>query len=247
MTLGDFSDQAEAYRRARPTYPAGMLDLLVADAEISAGAAVADFGAGTGIMTRLLLERGFSVTAIEPNESMQNRADLPDVRWLTATFESSQLASASQDWAIAAQAFHWADPPRCLPEIRRILRPQSLFTILWNNRANADSEILGWTENAIRRLVPEFDEAYRNRPWSEILESTGDFKFLNHRTVRHSIARSRERYLDLGRSHNRLNIIAGPDRFHRFLLELTDYLDQNQLLEVDVPYHCEAWSARRQA
>jgi SAM-dependent methyltransferase len=245
MTLGDFSQQADAYRLSRPTYPPELLDLLVADAGVTARSCVADFGAGTGIMTRILRDRGFVVTAIEPNVSMQNRAELPDLQWITATFEASQLDSASQDWAIAAQAFHWADPLKTLPELRRVLRPGRLFTILWNNRASQDNKTLSWTEEAIRRHIPEFDEAYRNRAWDQILESTGDFTFLNHRAVRHTIPMSRERYLNLWNSHNRLNNIAGPDRFQSFYNELSDYLEQRHLNQIDVPYRCEAWSARR--
>ncbi len=245
MGLGDFSGQADAYQRARPTYSQKLLDLLIADAQVVAGDPVADFGAGTGIMTRLLVDRGFRVAALEPNEAMRSKADVPEARWNSGTFEHSQLADGSQRWAVAAQAFHWADPPRAMPELRRILQPGCLFTAIWNNRANRDSEVLGWTEDAIRRHVPDFDEAYRDRAWGEILESTGDFSFLGHRTERHVISMPRERYLDLWRSHNRLNIIAGPQRFAAFMTELVAYLDQHDLQVIDVPYNCEAWSARR--
>ena len=245
MGLGDFSQHANAYRRSRPTYSQKLLDQLLADAGVVIGDPVADFGAGTGIMTRLLVDRGFQVTALEPNESMRSQADVPEANWLSGTFEDSQLADGSQRWVVAAQAFHWADPPRCLPEVRRILQPGCLFTVLCNNRANRDSEILGWTEDAIRRHVPEFDEAYRDRSWGEILESTGNFSLLNQRTERHSIPMSRERYLDLWRSHNRLNNTAGPQRFAAFMAELSSYLDQRELEVIDVPYNCEAWSARR--
>ena len=75
MTLGDFSKQAEAYRRARPTYPAALIDQLASDAGLVRGDPVADFGAGTGIMTALLVERGFIVSAIEPNETMRNQTE----------------------------------------------------------------------------------------------------------------------------------------------------------------------------
>jgi hypothetical protein len=66
VILGDFSQQADAYRRSRPTYPKALVNLLIEDAKVAAGDAVADFGAGNGIFTSLLVERGFRVTAIEP-------------------------------------------------------------------------------------------------------------------------------------------------------------------------------------
>ena len=245
MSLGDFSNQADAYRRSRPSYPFQFLDLLIADAEINKGEAVADFGAGTGIMTSILVERGFAVTAIEPNESMRSRADVPNARWISGTFEESGLETASQRWSVAAQAFHWADPVRCLPEIHRILQAGCLFSLVWNDRVNGLDDIVQWTETAIRRHVPEFDEAYRNRSWNEILESTGHFKFLSQRTVRHSIPMSQGRFLELWKSHNRLNTIAGPERFSKFFTELTTHLETQCCDQIDVQYDCRSWSARR--
>ena len=60
--LGDFSNQADAYRRSRPTYRKALVDLLIEDANVATGDAVADFGAGTGIFTRLLVEQRGSVS-----------------------------------------------------------------------------------------------------------------------------------------------------------------------------------------
>lgn len=245
MTLGDFTQQSVAYRRSRPEYPGELLDALIADAGLSGGDAVADFGAGTGIFTRMLIQRGFVVSAIEPNDAMRGLSEVPEAHWLKGTFEVSCLEDSSQRWAVAAQAFHWADPARSLPEIRRILQEGCLFTVLWNNRAKSDNEVVNWTEAAIRRYVPEFDEAYRHRPWKEILESTDDFRFVNRLRVSHTIPMSQERYLDLWKSHNRLNTIAGPDRFQSFFRELSEYLQERSLAQVDVRYECEAWSARR--
>ena len=204
-------------RTERPANaPEALVDLLIEDANVAAGDPVADFGAGTGIFTRLLVERGFCVTAIEPNAEMRKQNDVPAARWLDGTFESSGMGDASQRWVVSAQAFHWADPQRCLPRIRRVLQPGCLFTVLWNNRANRESEILSWTVDAIRRHVPDYDEAYRNRPWQTTLESTGDFTFANHRTVKHQICMSQERFLNLWRSHNRLNTLAAQNGLSRF-------------------------------
>lgn len=245
MTLGDFSQQANSYRRSRPAYPAELLDAVISDARVIAGDPVADFGAGTGIMTQMLVEKGFDVSAIEPNQSMRELANVPEARWLAGSFEDSQLGASSQRWAVAAQAFHWADPVRSLPEIRRILQPSSLFTVVWNDRVHGLNDIVAWTENAIRRHVPEFDEAYRKRPWDEILVSTHDFVFVNRRTVRHTIPMTRERFLELWRSHNRLNAIAGPARFASLFNDLATYLDSEDCQIINVHYDCNAWSARR--
>lgn len=245
MTLGDFSKQADAYQRSRPTYPVELLDGLVQDAGVKAGDVVADFGAGTGIFTQLLLERGLKVNALEPNDSMRSKAAAVSATWSAGTFEESGLASESQDWATAAQAFHWADPPRALPEVRRILKPGRLITILWNDRVTDLGDVVSWTEQAIRRHVPDFDEAYRVRSWEQILESTGDFQFVNHRFCSHIVTMSRERFLDLWKSHNRLNTIAGPERFKTFYDELVDHLDREGVTSIDVQYDCKSWSARR--
>ena len=134
MTLGDFSSQAAAYQNSRPGYPPELLQQLIADANAQPGDPVADFGAGTGIMTQLLVDRGFLVTAVEPNAPMRLRANVTSARWIDGTFEQCPLPDMSQRWIVAAQAFHWADPARSLPELRRILQPRCCLTVLWNRR-----------------------------------------------------------------------------------------------------------------
>lgn len=245
MVLGDFSKQADAYQRSRPTYPSALIDRLIREANVTPGDSVADFGAGTGIMTQILVDRGFRVTAVEPNALMRSQSIVAVAEWVDGTFEDSGLVASSQDWVIIAQAFHWATPEKALPELHRVLKPGKLLSLVWNDRANCDSEILAWTEEAIRRIVPEFDEAYRERSWDQILESTGEFRFVSQLSLRHTIAMSRERYLDLWKSHNRLNTLAGPARFNEFCQQLIQYLDQLQCEQIDVPYDCRTWSARR--
>lgn len=244
MPIGDFTDQAEAYGRARPGYPSELVDYLAREAGVGPGDPVADFGAGTGIFTRILAERGFDVTAVEPNSEMSSKANVPGVRWVTGTFEDHPLADGSQAWAVAAQAFHWADPPVALPRLRRVLRPGGVFTVLWNNRARTESDVLQWTEECIRRHVPEFEEAYRDKSWEQILTSTNDFRFLSHHVVVHTVSMSTSRYLDLWRSHNRLNNIAGPARFAAFLADLNHHLVDHGIDEITVPYHCQTWSVQ---
>ena len=239
---GDFTPQAEAYARARPGYPAAMVTLLVKLVELGQEDAIAEIGAGTGIFTRVLSDHGLQVTAVEPNAGMRGEApEMSGVRWQNGTFESTGLDDASQSWLVAAQAFHWATPEKALPELRRALRSSGALTVLWNNRDNDASPLLSWTRDVIDELVPDFDEGYRDRDWSEVLTSTGDFVNPYDVQVPHTVDMTRERYLDLWRSHNLLNAAAGPERMATLLAKIERHLADTE--SVVVPYVCRAWTA----
>jgi tRNA1(Val) A37 N6-methylase TrmN6 len=71
-STGLFSDRVADYVRYRPGYPAGLVDYLIQACDLDANDTIADIGSGTGIFSRLLLDRRLSVCAVEPNfESCQ--------------------------------------------------------------------------------------------------------------------------------------------------------------------------------
>ena len=241
---GDFTAQADAYARARPGYPEAVVEELIAAAGVRAGDAVADLGAGTGIFTALLAARGLRVSAVEPNAAMRARApQLAGVTWSDGSFESTGLESGSQRWAVAAQAFHWADPARALPEVHRLLAAGAAFTVLWNDRDVERSPLLQQTRAIIESRVPGFDEGYSARDWSAVLVAGGWFLPPRRLEVRHVVAMTRERFLDLWRSHNVLASTAGPEGVAWVLAALAPLLPERG--EVAVPYVCRAWTARR--
>ncbi len=127
-----FGAVADAYERGRPPYPAEAVNWL-----IPAGAAhVLDLGAGTGKLTRQLTGRGLDVTAVEPSEGMREklRQAVPGIRALEGTGERIPLPDRSVDAVLVAQAWHWVDPARAVPEVARVLRPGGQLGLLWNIR-----------------------------------------------------------------------------------------------------------------
>ena len=68
-----FETAGERYDRARPDYPPAAIDWPVTQLGLSArsGARVHDIGAGTGKLTRPLLQRGLEVIAVEPVDGMR--------------------------------------------------------------------------------------------------------------------------------------------------------------------------------
>jgi ubiquinone/menaquinone biosynthesis C-methylase UbiE len=241
MALGDFAPQAEAYA-ARPGYPEALVDRIVARAGVSAGDRVADLGAGTGKLTEHLVARLLEIDAVEPSASMRAQApELDGVTWHDGSFEKTGLASASVKWVTAAQAFHWADPPRALPELHRILESGRCLTCLWNDRRDQDSPMLRAVMDVIRREAPAFDERYRDHDWSATLVTGGWFGDVVTDEAEHVVTMTRDRFRALWRSHNHLAETAG-DRLPHVLAGIDEIT--TGVGNVPVPYVTRAFTAR---
>ncbi|MCV7030184.1 class I SAM-dependent methyltransferase [Mycobacterium sherrisii] len=133
-----FGSAAAAYERGRPSYPPEAIDWL-----LPRGARqVLDLGAGTGKLTTRLVERGLDVVAVDPIPDMLEvlSASLPETRALLGTAEEIPLEDNSVDAVLVAQAWHWVDPERAIPEVARVLRPGGRLGLVWNTR----DERLGW-------------------------------------------------------------------------------------------------------
>lgn len=156
-----FSDRVRQYARYRPAYPAAALDLLQREFGL-AGRRVADIGAGTGIFSAALLERGARVAAVEPNREMREAAEhrlggrAEGFTSHAGTAEASGLAAASVDLVVAAQAFHWFDRDRARREFRRILVPGGGVALLWNERVLDTTAFLRGYERLLRDHAPEY-------------------------------------------------------------------------------------------
>lgn len=135
-TARGFEQAAGDYDRGRPGYPAPAIDVLATALGIGPGRQVIDVGAGTGKLTRELVARGAEVVAVEPLAAMRRQLEqaLPGIAVLAGTAESLPLPDAAADACVAAQAFHWFDADRALPELHRVLRPGGGLGVVFNRR-----------------------------------------------------------------------------------------------------------------
>jgi SAM-dependent methyltransferase len=122
------------YERARPSYPAEAVAWMARRTGLGRGKTVVDVGAGTGKLTRLLPATGARVVAVEPIPEMRALIPPTSLEVLDGTAEALPLPDASADVVTVAQAFHWFDHERALPEFHRVLRPGGFLALFWNSR-----------------------------------------------------------------------------------------------------------------
>lgn len=156
-----FGDRVADYLRSRPGYPAELLDVLAQHCGLTPASVVADVGAGTGLLTRLFVDAGNPVFAVEPNREM--RIALETMHPPSSTFasvdgcaEATGLPDAAVDIVTAAQAFHWFDRPRARAEFARILQPGGWVVLIWNDRRLDATPFLRGYEDLLVRLCPDY-------------------------------------------------------------------------------------------
>ncbi|HVV55630.1 MAG TPA: class I SAM-dependent methyltransferase [Mucilaginibacter sp.] len=134
-----FTNRVDNYVKYRPGYPPEVIDHLQKECDLSPGSVIADVGTGTGIFTKMLLERGYTVYAVEPNDAMRHEADrqlrsFPQYHSGGGSAEATRLKAHSIGLIVCAQAFHWFNTPETKAEFQRILKPGGWVALIWNNR-----------------------------------------------------------------------------------------------------------------
>jgi SAM-dependent methyltransferase len=137
---GPYERVAREYEHGRPGYARDAVAFIIRELSLGPESTVLDLGAGTGKLTRMLVEQGVQVTALDPSPEMlaRLRVVVESARSLEATAESIPLPAASVDAVTAAQAFHWFDAQSALVEIHRVLRPGGGIALVWNQRDESD-------------------------------------------------------------------------------------------------------------
>lgn len=136
---GYFATVAEHWDELRAGFfPQAVREKALAAAGAQAGRTAADIGAGTGFVTKALLDAGLSVFAVDQSPAMlaELRAKFPAadqqrrLHVLEAAADRLPLPDASVDCAFANMLLHHVDDPaRAIAEMARILRPGGRLVI----------------------------------------------------------------------------------------------------------------------
>jgi SAM-dependent methyltransferase len=158
-----FSDRVADYVKYRPTYPIEILDLLAARCGLTPESVVADIGSGTGILTKLFLENGNPVIGVEPNREMREAGEhfLSEYGRFTsidAAADATRLPAGAIDLIVVGQAFHWFDRDKTRKEFLRILNPDGVVVLLWNDRRTDATPFLRDYEAMLHQYGTDYAE-----------------------------------------------------------------------------------------
>jgi ubiquinone/menaquinone biosynthesis C-methylase UbiE len=233
-----FGPVAEAYDRGRPGFPADAARWLVGrDA-----ATVLELGAGTGKLTRALVDLGHDVHASDPDPDMLGilQRHLPAVPTSECGAEEIPLADRSVDVVVAGQSFHWFDHERALPEIARVLKPGGALAVAWNNR----DATIPWVRKLWRILGEQPTVTAGTDAAVDTIVTSPLFGFLDQETFTHWQEVNRASIVDLVASRSYVASLDADAREAKLAEVLAFYDDYGRGMDgMRLAYECECFRA----
>lgn len=245
-TKWDYTDLAEAYLK-RPQYSDEAIDAFLELAAARPGAAVCDVGAGVAHLTLKLAERGFAVTAVEPNDAMRERgrqrtADQPRVLWHEGTGEHTGQPGGAYDLVTFGSSFNVTDRQQALKETKRLLKPRGWFAAMWNHR-DLDDPVQAAIEDIIKSAIPDYGYGTRREDQSAVIAESGLFEEAHRIEGGVTHVQTIAEMVEAWRSHATLHRQAG-DRFDGIIDDIEKMLGGLGRDTVTIPYTTRLWAAR---
>ena len=229
-----FGTVAEAYDRGRPAYPTEAVTWLTGgEAKV-----VLELGAGTGKLTRQLVDAGHAVFATDPDEAMLEvlHERVPEVSAKVATAEDIPANDRSVDVVVVAQAFHWFDHEVALPEIARILKPGGHVALVWNSR----DERIPW----VRRMGDLLGRQDLDTSSAQHLVHSDLFGFMEETSFKHWQEVNRESILDLARSRSSYLVMDEAEQEQHLAEVRAFYADYGRGMDgMQIPYVTRCYRA----
>jgi SAM-dependent methyltransferase len=217
-----FGEVADEYDRIRPSYPDDLIDDVLTYSALD-GAPALEVGAGTGKATEAFVQRGVTVTAIEPDPAM--------AALLARRLSVHIVPSLFEDWTTgerfgllySAQAWHWTDPATRWQRAADLLAPTGAIALFWNRSRHADPDLAAREAAVHQRIAPQVprehgpipDNLDREWPATDLaaLPTFTDYTFRRYLWTR---TLSTADYLAVLATHSSYRMLPTPTRDHLF-------------------------------
>jgi SAM-dependent methyltransferase len=243
-----FDSAAAEYDAARPSYPDGIYDILEALSGGLVAKLVGDGGAGTGVVSRQLIERDAVVVAFDPGAGMLRRAvqRTPGLRALVAEAGAIPVRSGVLDLLCFGQSWHWVEQAAGVREAARALTSGGWWAAWWNHPW-ADAE--EWFDAFLTLLetrCPGYSRHSRDVDWcAEAITASDLFLSPQRHVVSWDRRVSIEDWLVDLKSHSYVIDLSEPDAT-ALITDVESILRQRfDRAAMTVPYETRLWTAQR--
>ncbi|ABM79675.1 class I SAM-dependent methyltransferase [Prochlorococcus marinus] len=242
----DYSDLANAYLK-RPDYSDNAIDAMLSIVEARKLWKFCDVGAGVAHLTLMLLERGFEVVPVEPNDAMRtsgiNRTkSFSQVNWKEGTGEVTGEDSNLFDMVTFGSSFNVCDRQLALKETARILKPNGWFACMWNHR-DLNDPIQKNIELIIKEHVPVYGYGTRREDQTSVINHSKLFGSVVHVDSRIMHEQTIDECVEAWRSHATLERQAGI-AFPEVVNLIQQYLNSLGTASIKIPYSTNIWLAK---
>jgi SAM-dependent methyltransferase len=241
-----FGAIAADYDRYRPGPPAAGVDWILP----SARETVVEIGAGTGALSRLLVERAPRVVSVEPDRRMSAVLSANVERAIVATGRAEQLPvrDGVADAVMGSSMWHWVDEERAVAEAARVLRPGGVLGLLWGGPDRSR----GWLAEVLAgpaRAWRSREEPAAGRRRHELhLPDGAPFDAPERHLVEWSIPVTADELVGLTRTYSGFIVLPDDERERVHTLVAAAVRDHPALAgrdAVDLPMRCTCWRAVR--
>lgn len=241
-TNWDYTDRAHTYDK-RADYSGEAIQSLIEKINCPKASSVADIGAGTGKLTKLLSLYYSKIYAVEPNDNMRsyginNTLNMP-VIWSEGVGESTGLDGSSVDACFFGSSFNVLNQAKTLQEVSRILTSKGWFVCMWNHRDIEDS-VQKQIELIISNELPLYDYGSRRNDPSPIINSSGLFGEVFSVNHKFDVIMEKKQIIDAWKSHDTL-YRQSEGKFDKIISQIDRALTKNQY---SIPYYTRIWCSQ---
>jgi SAM-dependent methyltransferase len=256
LTAGEKAERSESFGAVASTY----LRYRPGPPEVAIGwylpervEHVVDLGAGTGALSRLLLDRADRVSAVEPDDRMRTvlAGELPGVDALKGSGEHLPLSDHSADAVLASSSWHWMNVEPTLLEVRRVLKPGGFLGALWSG-PDPEGTFVAQARRLISENVAAGDSLSNfmtdsSRPISTLEIPSGlGFAQPEHETFMWLMALTADELIGLLATFSWV-INLSDDRRQALFFQarhlLKEFLGVEGETTIDLDFRCDAWRA----
>ncbi len=248
----DYGHQAQYYK-FRPNYDETAIDKVceyVRAKKNDDSYIVGDIGAGTGNLTKMLLDRNLRCIAVEPTKEMMKIGEEitrgRNVKWLEGTGENTKLEDNSINWFTMGSSFNTADRALTLKEARRVLKPEGYFTCMWNHRDIENDPVQKRMEQIIETIVPNYERGVRREGQADFILFSKMFNNVYYIEESQKIKKTIDEYIEAWKSVKNkywdFNTSEGQNTFNNITKKMREeFFD---LGEMDLLYTTRIWTAQ---